>query len=608
MNRTDTSGLKIMPLPHAFILDGDVSYGTSRPHEFILLSSALESASCNCRERTPSSDSERLDESGNCISSRSLFFSGLLQVRTYSFIPVPNMSNNHRSKHVSTLASLPERIPAGTKLWAFYRMQGYKKQHCSIAIPAAYHGLSFPPIGWSDRWFEAVLVQDFEKFRYLYSDKSTWPRVEYQHRCWYDRDAEKVTFWPITEVVHIGDLLLTGPPSAPTASLFVLRPADGEDTNEWDENSWGHTGSSVSDAYIYNVFTNGVHSRIGPDYEVLTAFVRNSHEMDKISEQYVRSVFSGRHLGSMMFGWVCAFEDNPVPNCAAGFLNADKFFALQRRLEAIGIHSRFPHPSHFHRTIIAKDLYANLCLQTKLRLPKCVKVNRASVVTNPGRAAERAIANLECLMNGRPLSLGGVTKLGYSWEAMDVRTFNGAPNLAQQLGELFFQGGCYVDSVLVQERVPNSFEFRFFVINGEVRHTIYTHFGAVSKEGLFRDFEKTDRRVEAAQKWFKGDVDAVEKAESIARECVKHWQQWFLTEIEEQPPAIRFDFIIGKSANGQLTVHLGELCELGFSIMNIKNAEHDIFPAIADAIGNDRPCVVAECALCKDKEIGAMTE
>jgi hypothetical protein len=281
-------------------------------------------------------------------------------------------------------------------------------------------------------------------------------------------------------------------------------------------------------------------------------------------------------------------------------MNSDKFFGLQRRLEAIGIHSRFPHPSHFHRTIIAKDLYANLCLQSKLRLPKCVKVNRASALTDPRGSAERAIANLERLMNGRSLEThgGGVTKLGYSWEAMDVRTFKGANVLSQQMNDLFFQNGCMVDSVLVQERVPNSFEIRFIVVKDEVKHTIYTHFGSVSADGLFRDFERTQDRREAARRWFNSDDAAIEKAEKIARECVEHWQLWFLTEIERTPPAIRFDFIVGRNKSGDLTVYLGELCELGFSIMGMTNAEHEIFPAIADTIGHDRFCGRSDCPLC----------
>jgi hypothetical protein len=512
------------------------------------------------------------------------------------------MSNSQvtRMKQSTVLASLPDVIPAGTRLWAFYKMQGYRKENCSIAIPSAYQGFAFPPIGWSDRWMEAVVVQDFQKIKYIQSDKSTWPRVEYQHRCWYDRNSQRVTCWPITEAVHINDIMINGPPPTPSASIFVVRVADGEDANEWDENSWGHTGSSVSDAYIYNVFTNGVYCRLGPDYEVLTCFVRNSYELDKISEHHVRSVFSGRHFASMMFGWVCAFEDDPVPNCAAGFMNSDKFFALQRRLEAAGIHSRFPHPSHFHRTIIAKDLYANLCLQSKLRLPKCVKINRASAITNPRGSAERAISNLEKLMNGRSLAtLGGVTKLGYSWEAMDVRTFNGSNVLSQQITDLFFQNGCQVDSIIVQERVPNSFEIRFITVKDEVKHVIYTHFGSVSSDGLFRDFERTQSRSEAASRWFNNDTDGIEKAEKIARECISQWQLWFLTEIEETPPAIRFDFIIGRHPNsGDITVYLGELCELGFSIMGMKNAEHEIFPAIADTIGHDRFCGKVDCPLC----------
>jgi hypothetical protein len=507
-----------------------------------------------------------------------------------------------RSKHQTALSRLPDVIPAGTRLWAFYRMQGYRKETCSMALASPYYGLSFPPIGFSDRWMEGIVAKDFNKQRYLYSDKSTWPQVEYLHRCWYDRNTERVTCWSITEAVPINDILLEGPPPVPSASIVVVRVSDGEDANEWDENSWGHTGSSVSDAYIYNVFQNGVYSRLGPDYEVITCFVRNSFELDRISEHYIKSAFSGRHLASFMFAWVCAFEDNPVPNCAAGFMNSDKFFGLQRRLEAIGIHSRFPHPSHFHRTIIAKDLYANLCLQSKLRLPKCVKINRASAITDPRGSAERAIANLERLMNGRSLDVhgGGVTKLGYSWEAMDVRTFKGANILSQQITDLFFQNGCMVDSVLVQERVPNSFEIRFIVVKEAVKHTIYTHFGSVSQDGLFRDFERTQDRREAAHRWFNGDEESIEKAERIARDCIEQWNLWFLTEIERTPPAIRFDFIVGRNKDGNLSVYVGELCELGFSIMGMANAEHEIFPAIADTLGHDRACGLQGCPLCSE--------
>jgi hypothetical protein len=512
------------------------------------------------------------------------------------------MSNTFqgRAKHQSALSKIPDSVPTGTRVWAFYRMQGFKKESCAIALQTPYHGFTFPPIGFSDRWMEAVLIRDFVKQRYVFTDKSTWPQVEYLHRCWYDRDSQRVSCTTLTEPIAIGDLLLDGPPPPPAASIFVVRVADGDDANEWDENSWGHTGSSVSDAYIFNLFQNGVYSRFGPDFEVVTCFVRNSFELDKISEHYVRSTMQGRHLASFMFAWVCAFEDDPVPNCAAGFMNSDKFFGLQRRLEAIGIHSRFPHPSHFHKTIIAKDLYANLCLQSKLRLPKCVKVNRASAITDPHGSAARAISNLEKLMNGRSLDIsgGGVTKLGYSWEAMDVRTFRGPNVLAQQITDLFFQNGCMVDSVLVQERVPNSFEIRFIVVKEEVKHTIYTHFGSVSIDGLFRDFERTQDRREAARRWFEGDDQGIEKAERIARECIEQWNLWFLTEIERTPPAIRFDFIVGRNKDGNLTVHLGELCELGFSIMGMSNAEHEIFPAIADTIGFDRPCGLSECRLC----------
>lgn len=62
-------------------------------------------------------------------------------------------------------------------------------------------------------------------------------------------------------------------------------------------------------------------------------------------------------------------------------------------------------------------------------------------------------------------------------------------------------------------------------------------------------------------------------------------------------------------------MYLGELCELGFSIMDYPYAERDVFGAVVDSITWDRPCLScgvgkeqapAACGLCKmcDQDVG----
>ncbi|KAF4683618.1 Sphingosine kinase 2, partial [Perkinsus olseni] len=163
-------------------------------------------------------------------------------------------------------------------------------------------------------------------------------------------------------------------------------------------------------------------------------------------------------------------------------------------------------------------------------------------------------------------------------------------SLASQMQDILLQPTCRNDSVLVQERVPNSLEMRFITTMGEVRHVTYSTFARISEDGLYRDFERSMDRTEAAQRWFNGDVAGLQEAESICHTCMRAWQRWMLTESDQPAPALRYDFIIGRDENDKLTVYLGELCELGFSIMDYPYAERDVFGAVVDSISWDRPC------------------
>ena len=141
-------------------------------------------------------------------------------------------------------------------------------------------------------------------------------------------------------------------------------------------------------------------------------------------------------------------------------------------MERAGIPTRFPHPSNVYRVFLSKDWMAHLCLQPGLRCPATTKVNRASVETDPQAAAANALKSLDLIRKvqrgnnreghwagrGATEKLGapdastydpdspvpwdkvtGVTKLGFSWEAADVKKFSGVDQLAARLRKLFDQ-------------------------------------------------------------------------------------------------------------------------------------------------------------------------
>ena len=58
----------------------------------------------------------------------------------------------------------------------------------------------------------------------------------------------------------------------------------------------------------------------------------------------------------------------------------------------------------------------------------------------------------------------GVVKLGFSWEAMDVRKFEGEAELASALRELAEQNMSLGDTVMVQEWIDFDCELRLFFV------------------------------------------------------------------------------------------------------------------------------------------------
>ena len=102
-------------------------------------------------------------------------------------------------------------------------------------------------------------------------------RVRHTHPYWSNRRGERLD--PLEDrdmVVFMQPTDVRRPLGAaykPAVSLFVVRWG-GEQT-PFNNEQWGQASSSVSDDYIDYVLDGTLYPRLGPDYEVLTAFVES---------------------------------------------------------------------------------------------------------------------------------------------------------------------------------------------------------------------------------------------------------------------------------------------------------------------------------------------
>merc|ERR1740139_1047659 len=77
----------------------------------------------------------------------------------------------------------------------------------------------------------------------------------------------------------------------PTLSVFVVRWG-GEHT-KFNNEEWGGAGASVSEQYIEWFLDRCVYATLGPDYEVLSAFIESGADMARL----MAGLLPGRHRG-----------------------------------------------------------------------------------------------------------------------------------------------------------------------------------------------------------------------------------------------------------------------------------------------------------------------
>jgi len=228
---------------------------------------------------------------------------------------------------------------------------------------------------------------------------------------------------------------------------------------------------------------------------------------------------------------------------------------------------------------------ATLCVCPEYALPPTTLVNRSLVLRDPERAAAGTCTALAQLRpSGAPSPGMGVVKLGYSWEAIHVRTYTSEGELAAVLSAFARQEGCEAPALLVQDFVPNTFEMRVYVLRGEAAHTAYSDFDweGCGFTGKPFDFEQK-LRAEAVADWLDGDEAAMVEAEEQVRVLVARWARWLRTLSSEPIPAIRMDFLVRHAAPGSAHVHSLELTELGFCMLGWKGGPCAVMSALLES-------------------------
>eukprot|EP00913_Durusdinium_trenchii_P007467 g7019.t1 len=406
-------------------------------------------------------------------------------------------------------------------------------------------GVLHPSVGKTDGWTTARVNANWDAQYYNPHDYQTWVEIQWTHPLWYNRRGHRL------DVKN---------PSMVTQRVMPEQ----QPVNPVTEGAggWGATGSNPSDNYI-NAWEDVVFRMLGPNYEIVSAFIQNSDELGKLAPALLRHLLKGQHVAACYFMWPIAFQDgHEFP----AYVQREKLIELMVQMEAAGIPSRFPHESHLYKIFASKDREktpiwqesqahwtAQMCLHPLLKVPLTTMVARQAVASDPAKAAIDAMQALKNLADARaswnrqlgqpekPYPNKGVAKLGWSWEAMDVQAWRNKQELERALVSLVEQPGSMVDQIFVQEWY--------------------------------------DRQT-AINMTFQSDEAAMADAEKQAEELVGRWLQWLQAQTHTMPTVVRMDIMARRLGPGKAAIATGELTELGGCFLGWPQGPQTVFSAM----------------------------
>jgi len=513
----------------------------------------------------------------------------------------------------------------GDEVYVFYRMgKRCSPQRKYLAVLDQRHGAYRPRIGMSDGWVPArVVAVEGEGVKVEYR----WKYFFTQRGHMADPESGWTEWYPIRDVRKQAGTGLAPAGLEPQLTLITFRW--GGINEVIAPGQWGETGSSVSDIFIDSFVDSAVVPRLGNNFEVWTVYVEDHSDMVKMAST-AHLIFGPNHparraphVGAMYHLYPTSFEENCIPSKETGqdggaaLVDQKSFFTMQKAMERAGIPTRFPHPSGLYELLASKRWTYMMSTTPHLRVPPTIAVPRMLVEQSCAEAAKMALASLNAVkqqqakLRNEPAPkesiTKGVAKLGFSWEALDVKFWENESGLDSALHNLTqtieisdeLTGQPHdLESIIVQEYCKHDLEVRLYYVEGKLEATIYTKFCKIKDNLEFGDFHEAFVQSEAAKNWMGGDYAALEHGEKQCREIAEHWLVWVQGLICEMPPAIRFDFFCGRSDKaGEATVWTLEICELGFSMLGEKELPYKVFAAMCRSCLREKPDGTSSSAL-----------
>eukprot|EP00746_Dinoflagellata_sp_MGD_P063420 gnl/MRDRNA2_/MRDRNA2_26639_c0_seq1.p1 gnl/MRDRNA2_/MRDRNA2_26639_c0~~gnl/MRDRNA2_/MRDRNA2_26639_c0_seq1.p1 ORF type:complete len:547 (-),score=65.41 gnl/MRDRNA2_/MRDRNA2_26639_c0_seq1:130-1551(-) len=459
-----------------------------------------------------------------------------------------------------------------------------------------------PCIGRTDTWTVGVINRDWSVRQYDSKCSESWPEIVWSHQLWYSRRGVRLDASNISQMTQkvrpeqirrIGEVL-----ERPVLTLFHVRWGGPEPVDPVVDGAggWGQIGSTPSDNYI-NAWEDHVFSRLGPTYDIISAFIQGSEDMGKINPPLLRQLMKGAHLNACYFLWPVLFQDGTND---PAYVHNHRLLELMVIMEGTGISTRFPHPSHLYRLYASKEWTSQMCLHPLLKVPLTTMVSRSAVASNAERAASGALAALNSLAETRsawaaPLGqepietariLKGVAKLGWSWQAMDVVIWRNKTELQHALTDLLEQPGSYAEQCFVQEWFDFDVEMRHFIVEPDLsqpesllpKAVMYTTFKS-DKEQYLKDFDRFDRAT-CLKRYFNNDRAGLADAESQSLVLINRWLRWMQAQTHELPVVTRFDVLVKHLGPGRAVVRMGELTELGACFLGWPEGPQEVFGAM----------------------------
>jgi len=174
-------------------------------------------------------------------------------------------------------------LSKGDPVEVFYRFSQDSGGYFPVALPIA--GSLRPRFGRTDGWIQAAVWEDWPPMHGGEPLKNEPVVVRHTHPYWSNREGEKLD--PASErdmVVRVPRRDVRAVPREPPAvalSLLVVRW--GGEPTLFNEEQWGAASASVTDTYIAAFIDGAVYECLGPDFEVLSAFVQSAADLQALS-------------------------------------------------------------------------------------------------------------------------------------------------------------------------------------------------------------------------------------------------------------------------------------------------------------------------------------